>query len=135
MIVYVVLAIVAGTLFIGQLDGRIKALENDKDFSSIKEQRIEVLAVIDEAKKSALEEFSATDKRIITLEDKWLVERKPGAAITLSHGASGTWGNWTGAMFCPEKQYVCGLEQRTEPKQSNDDDTGMTGVRFHCCPL
>ncbi|BFM13302.1 hypothetical protein R50072_34550 [Simiduia litorea] len=135
VVVTVVLAIVAGALFIGQIDGRLKAVENDRDFASIIEQKEEILSDIIKVKQSVVSEFSETSDRISALENKSKEERKPGEAITLSHGASGAWGNWTGAQYCPAKHYVCGLEQRTEPSQGKNDDTGTTGVRFFCCPL
>jgi len=37
--------------------------------------------------------------------------------------------------MCPVGQYVCGLRQKVEAHKANNDDMGMTGVAFYCCPL
>lgn len=146
VVVTVILAIIAGVLFLGRLDGRITALENDKDFSSITEQKLGVIVEVNtagknslkalkEAEKKGLDNFASFDTRLKILEQSSAKERKPGKFITLSYGKSGNWGNWTGPKYCPKKHYVCGLEQRTEKKQGDGDDTGMNSLRFACCPL
>ena len=144
VVVTVFLSVIAGALFLGRLDGRITALENDKDFSSITERKSGVLSEIDQARTSTLEEianaeergldnFSTFDSRLTSLEQNLSKQRKPGSAI--EPDGSGPWGNWHGAAYCPANHYVCGLQQRVEGKQGDGDDTAMNGLRFFCCPL
>ncbi len=135
VIVTLLIAIVTGALYIGKLEGRIQALETDKDFTSIKTEKNDVLASIEEAKKSALNEFSKTDQRISSLESNWTKVRTATVEIELPIGNGGAWGTYRGAKSCPVNHYVCGLEQRTEAKQGKNDDTGVTGIKFQCCPL
>ena len=49
-------------------------------------------------------------------------------------------GVWSDPRLCPVAHYVCGLDQRVEPKPSSadrdkKDEVGMTGLRFYCCPF
>ena len=103
VVVTVILAIIAGALFLGRLDGRITALENDKDFSSITEQKLGVIVEVNtagknslkalkEAEKKGLDNFASFDTRLKILEQSSAKERKPGKFITLSYGKSGS--NW-----------------------------------------
>lgn len=139
VIVTVLIAIISGAQYIGKLEGklegRIHALETDKDFSSIKIEKGAVIVAINEAKKKALDELKTTNQRISTLEANWTKDRVPGAKIELAIGNGGAWGSYRGAKYCPKNHYVCGLEQRTEPSQGKNDDTGVTGIKFQCCPL
>ena len=50
------------------------------------------------------------------------------------HG-EGPWGVWGGPSYCPINHYVCGLEQKLEPRQGDGDDTSLNGVRMICCPF
>lgn len=74
-----------------------------------------------------------TNNRLSKLEAFVFKSRKPGSPIVVAGEAP--WGGWRGATFCPDNQYVCGLEQKIEPKQGDGDDTAMNGVRMICCPL
>lgn len=49
----------------------------------------------------------------------------------------GYWGTWRDEFFCPDRYYVCGLQQRIEGRQGggSGDDTAMNGLRMFCCPL
>ena len=50
----------------------------------------------------------------------------------------GHWGDWREVFSCPERHYVCGLQQRIESPLgggSGRDDTAMNGLRMFCCPL
>ena len=50
-------------------------------------------------------------------------------------GDPGYWGTWRQEASCPERHYVCGLQQRIEPGQGDGDDSAMNGLRMFCCPL
>ena len=52
--------------------------------------------------------------------------------VDLNEKENVDWGEWTGPEFCPELQYMYGLEQRVEPPQGDGDDTAMNAVRFFC---
>ncbi len=47
----------------------------------------------------------------------------------------GSWGTWRDEYMCPERHYVCGIQQRIEGWQRDGDDTAMNGLRMFCCPL
>jgi len=72
-------------------------------------------------------------ERVSSLENFVNKKRSPGGAIPVAGEAP--WGGWRGATYCPTNHYICGLEQKIEPKQGDGDDTAMNGVRFYCCPL
>ena len=135
VIVTIVLAIISGAVYIGTLEGRVQAIELGQDFVHLETQKSLVLESIETAKNTAIAELDNTNTRITLLESSLNKERKASVLITLGVGTSGTWGEWRGAKHCPSNYYVCSLEQRTEPKQGNKDDTGVTGIRFQCCPL
>jgi hypothetical protein len=135
VIVTVIIAFITGALYIGNLQGRIQALETDKNYASIKAEKDAVLLTIKEAKETALAEFKVTNQRISSLEANWNKNRSSTSVIELPIGNGGAWGSYRGAKQCPNNHYVCGLEQRTEKKQGSDDDTGVTGIKFQCCPL
>ena len=53
-------------------------------------------------------------------------------------GDEGYWGTWRQEFSCPERHYVCGLQQRIEAwvgAGRGEDDTAMNGLRMFCCPL
>ena len=89
----------------------------------------------DDLSNSLKELTSDVDARITLLERRYYSASSPGSALELSVGKGGTWGVWTEAKYCPSKYYVCGLQQRAEPTQGKNDDTGVTGIRFYCCSL
>ena len=72
-------------------------------------------------------------ERVEVIEGSLMKERKPDPPIHTP--GEGPWGGWTGAAFCPQNAYICGLEQKIEARQGRDDDTAMNGIRFFCCPL
>lgn len=59
--------------------------------------------------------------------------RLPGPQMSFTNG--GPWGTWSDPVYCPQGQYVCGLQQKVEAGQGKGDDTAMNAVAFFCCPL
>jgi hypothetical protein len=54
IVVLFVMAMVGGALYVGRLDGRLAAIEHDKDFASFKRDREAALALIEKATDAAL---------------------------------------------------------------------------------
>lgn len=54
------LAIISGTYFIGKLDGRLSAIEKDKDYTSFKKEKEEALAKIIQTRAEAINEINRT---------------------------------------------------------------------------
>ena len=68
LLVTLILAIISGATFIGKLDGRLEALENDKDYSSISKEKKDAVASIKTTKDESIKEIdSSKDKTIIHL--------------------------------------------------------------------
>ncbi len=58
-------------------------------------------------------------------------KNKYGAVIDVKGGAP--WGNWAGPTYCPDNHYVCGINQRVEPHQKEEDDTAVNDLQIYCC--
>lgn len=78
---------------------------------------------------------SRFDSRLTNIENytKKIRQSNTGQLIEIKGGAP--WGNWHPATYCPDNFYVCGLQQKVEPKQGNNDDTGLNSIKMACCPL
>ena len=140
-----VFAMVVSARYMGQLEGRLTAIENSKDFSSLKDERLAAIALIEQSANASLEaihaaereslaSFSQFEDRIKQVEVFVSRERAPLDDPIEAPGEA-PWGLWKGAAFCPANHYVCGLEQKVEPTQGKGDDTATNGVRMYCCPL
>ncbi len=57
-----------------------------------------------------------------------------GAQVLDVAGGMG-WGSWQGWTRCPANTYVCGLEQRVEGSQGDNDDTAVNDIQILCCPF
>ena len=68
-------------------------------------------------------------ENIITPSDR-IISRK-----VLKVKGEAPWGIWHEATYCPNNYYVCGLQQKVEPKQGggSNDDTALNGVALKCC--
>ncbi|OWA51872.1 putative Vitelline membrane outer layer protein 1-like protein [Hypsibius exemplaris] len=42
------------------------------------------------------------------------------------------WGTWSTPSFCPSKEFVVGMQLRTEPDQGSGDDSALNAIRFLC---
>ena len=51
----------------------------------------------------------------------------------MTFGSEKGWGEWSPAVSCNSNQYVCGLRQKVEPPQGDNDDTGLNDIKFYCC--
>ncbi|NOZ02683.1 MAG: hypothetical protein GXP54_12455, partial [Deltaproteobacteria bacterium] len=70
------------------------------------------------------------------LTGQYLDCQNPGCGMTeYILPGEGAWGTWTGWVNCPKNMYVCGLAQKVEPKQGDNDDTAMNSVAMRCCPF
>lgn len=54
-----------------------------------------------------------------------------GTTIQPTHATS--WGSWTSVRSCPAGTAACGMELQIEGPQGGGDDTGVNGVKLHCC--
>ena len=79
-----------------------------------------------EQRIAALERDAAEE---VKLEDPAVVVEQP---VQRRFTNSAPWGNWSDPLYCPEGQYVYGLQQKVERPQGKGDDTGMTAVTFYC---
>ncbi len=143
-IAFVASAVVSAR-YMGQLDGRLTAIETSRDYISIKDEQRAAIALIEqsarasmdsirEAESAGLTKFSQFDERLQEVEVFVTRERTHLVEPVEAPGAS-PWGLWKGAAFCPANHYVCGLEQKVEPTQGKGDDTATNSVRMYCCPL
>lgn len=63
-------------------------------------------------------------------------DNNPTALRRIIVPGGGPWGRWQGEIRCPDNYFVCGLEQKVEPRQGGDgDDTALNAIRMICCPF
>lgn len=143
--IFFVIAAVAGARYMGQLDGRLAAVENSKDYSSLKDERLAAIALIEQSTNASLDrmqererkglaKFAEFDDRLKQVEI-FVARERPYLDEPIEAPGEAPWGLWKGPAFCPANHYVCGLEQKVEPTQGKGDDTATNGVRMYCCPL
>lgn len=61
------LAIISGTYFIGKFDGRLSAVEADKDYSSFIKQKDEALEQLNQVHTNTMNEIEINGKKTIEL--------------------------------------------------------------------
>ncbi|MGR5401933.1 hypothetical protein ACPV48_25170 [Vibrio harveyi] len=66
VVITLIISVVSGALFLGQLDGRLSAIEDDKDYASLKEDKKDAIQLIELAKTQAMAEI---EKSKGTLEE------------------------------------------------------------------
>ena len=109
LIVAVLIGLVTGAVYIGELKGGLDTVR-------------EALAKLDK------EEPRMEDPVPPDPEPQERIRKGP---VTFANG--GGWGNWSDPQFCDPGWYICGLEQRVEPRQGDGDDTAMNAIAFYCC--
>jgi hypothetical protein len=45
------------------------------------------------------------------------------------------WGSWGPYYSCPGTSVICGIQTQVEGPVGSEDDTGLNGANFVCCPL
>ena len=116
-------AIIGGAVWVGELSGKVDEIG--------KTGVPEVRQAISVAKDEALQEIRQESSRI---SDILKASSSPGEPIEPGGAMSfGSWGEWAS---CPDREYVCAIQQKVEDYQDgNRDDTAVNGVRIRCCPL
>lgn len=143
--IFFVVAAVAGARYLGQLDGRLTAIEKSKSLTSLKEERLAAIALVEQSANASLKkmqeqerkgsaQFTQFDDRLKQVE-AFIVRKRPALDEPIEAPGEAPWGLWKGPTFCPANHYVCGLEQKVEPTQGKGDDTATNGIRMYCCPL
>ncbi|MEL6722956.1 MAG: hypothetical protein AAFP10_07010 [Pseudomonadota bacterium] len=62
VVVTVILAVISGIYFIGSLDGRLTAIENDKDYQSFKIEKQKAFAAIESERDAAVNKLISIKK-------------------------------------------------------------------------
>ena len=132
-------AVVAAVFFFANLNGRVNNLQDKLSLEG--DTTKEAVAIRELGGRLEKVEDWQTYGR-----DEWLevevgeafrefmaIAREPGDTIGFNH--SGRWGTWSEPKFCPQGEYVCGLQQKVERSQGSGDDTSMNAVAFLCCPF
>lgn len=114
----VVLGLIAAGLYFGRLDATVSGLKDD------------VGKLTDDVTSHIIDGEGHTDNPGPV---ETAVAGRPSERIVFDNG--GRWGSWSAAKFCPDGEYVCGLQQKVEASIGRGDDTAMNAVGFFCCPL
>ena len=123
-------AIIGGAVWVGELSGKVD--EISKNVEEIGKNKVpEVRQAISVAREKALQEIRKESSQISGILK---ANRSPGEPIEPGGTMSfGSWGEWAS---CPDREYVCAIQQKVEGYQGGErDDTAVNGVRIRCCPL